>query len=104
MPDQLHTRYCSKACASLDGKVRRRARIRGGRVEQYDRQAIYGRDGWTCRICGGALRTDVVYNHDLAPSIDHIIPVAAGGADAPDNVQAAHRICNSYKGADLIPA
>jgi 5-methylcytosine-specific restriction endonuclease McrA len=34
-----------------------------------------------------------------SPTIDHIIPMAKGGGHIWDNVQVAHAICNSTKGA-----
>ena len=34
--------------------------------------------------------------------VDHIIPVAAGGTDDPDNLWLACRPCNQYKGAQII--
>lgn len=35
----------------------------------------------------------------LAPTLDHIIPLAAGGTHEPSNCQCAHFSCNSAKGA-----
>jgi 5-methylcytosine-specific restriction endonuclease McrA len=34
----------------------------------------------------------------LAPTIDHIVPLARGGTHEPSNVQSAHFICNALKG------
>jgi len=56
------------------------------------RPAVLARDGWLCGLCG-----EFVLPADL--SIDHIIPVAQGGADTLANLQVAHRRCNSRKGA-----
>ena len=36
------------------------------------------------------------------PSIDHIIPVSRGGTHTWDNVQLAHRYCNSIKSNKLV--
>jgi 5-methylcytosine-specific restriction endonuclease McrA len=33
----------------------------------------------------------------MAPSLDHILPLARGGAHDHSNLQLAHRICNSRK-------
>jgi 5-methylcytosine-specific restriction endonuclease McrA len=41
-------------------------------------------------------KTEVV-PHSLAPTIDHLIPLARGGGDTPANVATAHFICNSIK-------
>ncbi|WP_291199721.1 HNH endonuclease signature motif containing protein [Hyphomonas sp.] len=35
------------------------------------------------------------------PTLDHIRPKAAGGSDAPGNLQLAHAVCNWRKGARL---
>ncbi len=40
----------------------------------------------------------------LAPVIDHIVPLDAGGLHEPANVQCAHFLCNSKKGARVYGA
>lgn len=52
----------------------------------------------TCAICGGRLRFDLRKPHPKSPSVDHIIPIALGGApyDAA-NLQAVHYGCNAAK-------
>jgi 5-methylcytosine-specific restriction endonuclease McrA len=42
---------------------------------------------------------DKVVPHYKAPTIDHLIPISEDGEDAPANVQLAHFICNSIRGA-----
>lgn len=74
-----------------DNYNRRRARKKAGVVERYTRLAIYERDGGVCGIC----REPVGERWE----IDHIIPIARGGADAPSNVQIAHPRCNRKKWA-----
>ena len=39
----------------------------------------------------------LVFPHPGSPSIDHIIPRAAGGKDFPNNLRLAHFRCNSKK-------
>lgn len=90
--------YCSTACASLACKARRRACKRMARCEPYRRIDIFERDGWRCHICGKKIRCSLPHSHPLGATLDHLIPLANGGADAPDNVAAAHRLCNSIKG------
>ena len=52
----------------------------------------------TCHIC----------HHPGSDTVDHLIPIAAGGDPLdPDNLAPAHRVCNSRKGAkagSLSPA
>ena len=50
------------------------------------RATILKRDGYECAYCG---------SH--ANSVDHIIPVAHGGEDHPDNLIASCGSCNSKK-------
>lgn len=57
------------------------------------------RDGINCRICGCAV--DLKAKGDLRPSIDHIVPRAAGGSDDASNLQLAHIWCNRFKGRHL---
>lgn len=74
----------------------RRARLAGVMHEPYERIAVYERDGWVCQLCGGSIDRQASVRSRKA-TIDHIIPIAKGGADAFDNVQAAHLGCNARK-------
>jgi 5-methylcytosine-specific restriction endonuclease McrA len=56
------------------------------------RDQIVARDGAICALCGEGVTAE-------ERSIDHIMPVALGGSDDPENLQVAHRVCNSRKGA-----
>lgn len=49
----------------------------------------------TCGICGKVIDKDDV-------TIDHIIPLCKGGNHVLENVQLAHRICNSRKGSKTM--
>lgn len=82
-------------------KVRRRARIKQTPVVPYLRADIFERDGWMCQLCHEAIDRTAVSPDWLSASIDHIVPIALGGGDTPENVQASHRICNIRKGARL---
>lgn len=50
------------------------------------RAYVLERDKWVCHICGGK-----------ANSVDHIIPVSAGGSHSLENLSAACFLCNSRK-------
>lgn len=67
-------------------KLRSRAR------ERY-RRHVLRRDGYRCRYCGarGPL------------TLDHVVPLARGGANRPCNLAAACVACNAAKG-DRTPA
>lgn len=87
--DDPQIRFCSKQC--------KKNRPRPSVCEPYVRGDIFKRDGWRCHICNRKCRRDVGAQHSLSPTIDHIQPLAAGGADTRRNVATAHRICNSRK-------
>jgi hypothetical protein len=97
---QLTAAYCSRSCIRADAKDRRRAAVRAASgAELVYRKRIFERDGWRCQLCHKKVRRDVDWLHDLAPTLDHIVPVTEDGRHEPANVQCAHRICNSFKGA-----
>src|SRR5579883_877718 len=55
---------------------------------------VYNRAGGRCGICGEPVEPADV-------SIDHIHPLARGGAHEPDNWQLANRTCNVHKQARM---
>jgi|SRR5579859_6154136 len=66
------------------------ARLRGQYVAPVSLDVLYARDKGVCALCGEPV------NRSEA-SIDHIVPLSEGGLHGPDNVQLAHRSCNSRK-------
>lgn len=55
-----------------------------------------------CGICGGMIDMTLHWNHEMAWTLDHIRPLAEGGAPEDlSNLTPAHRVCNSKKGAKL---
>lgn len=68
-------------------KNRRRARIEGNGFVKYNPAEIFARDGHSCIYCDAP-----------ALHLDHLIPIARGGPDTPDNVAAACARCNKRKG------
>lgn len=97
--DQTRNRYCSQRCARSDAAARRRARKKNAYVADVCRLDIFERDRWRCQICGCRVAKTKVVPHPKAPTIDHIVPLDAGGDHEPKNVQLAHNICNTRKGA-----
>ncbi len=87
----------SQADTRRDHKHRYRARKRSAYLKPVSPLAIYRRDGWACRLCGDPIDQGVDPQADLAPSLDHIIPLANGGTHEPGNVWAAHRGCNARR-------
>ena len=63
------------------------------RLHQKHRQMIMAKYEGICHIC----------EEPYADAIDHVVPVAKGGSDHPDNLRPAHTACNSKKGAKSYP-
>lgn len=71
---------------------------------------LISRDGLRCALCGGMCdRSDYKKNKKgfyvfgvNYPSIDHIMPISKGGGHTWDNVQVAHRGCNTRKGNKVV--
>lgn len=78
---------------------KRRAVVRGNGFEPYEVINIFKRDRFVCQICHGRIPKNQKWPHPLSASIDHIVPVSSGGADAPHNIQSTHLQCNLIKQA-----
>ena len=100
---RIDAKFCSEECSSHAHSGTRKLAQRAGRERRnpdaglLDRNAIAERDKFRCGICGG--RVDMTLSHPdpMYGSIDHIVPVAAGGTDDPANLQLAHLRCNLSK-------
>ena len=75
--------------------ARRRARLAEQIVETVDPDVVFDRDRWRCHLCGKRIDRTLSGRHRLGPTLDHLIPLAAGGEHSYANVAAAHRACNS---------
>jgi len=105
--------YCSAECKRKALRKREHIRRKRDGLNHYARarkhnaprekgitlSKLIKRDGLQCAICGLMCIYCEDRNAPLAPTIDHIIAIANGGGHTWDNVQVAHRQCNSYKGA-----
>lgn len=94
-------------------KSDRRARLRQVERELFTSKEIADRDSWLCQICIGRGRTKGEariarsrrWPDGRSLSIDHIVPLARGGAHTRVNVQATHLECNlrkRVKGTDQL--
>jgi 5-methylcytosine-specific restriction endonuclease McrA len=87
-------------------EVRRRYEARKAGVPHlpWTTRGILDRDEWMCLLVaclcpsGREIDPSVAHRTRWAGTADHIIPISKGGADTPDNLQAAHLACNSSKG------
>ena len=105
-------RYCGAPCRKLSETTRankrasravRKARERASTAEVFDPVDVLRRDGWRCHLCHCStperLRGTM---HPRAPELDHIVPLARGGAHTRINTACACRSCNAGKGASLV--
>lgn len=87
--------------------IKQRAIKYGVLREPYCRKDLLERDCWTCQLCQVPLLKTWKYNKKTwVPSpqnatLDHIVPMSKGGADAPWNIQACCLKCNGRKGATI---
>lgn len=81
---------------------RRRALKRGGSSEPYTLAEIAARDGHRCGLCRKRVAMTQKAPDPKSPVIDHVVPLALGGDDTKVNVQLAHWLCNSRKGARAV--
>lgn len=71
-------------------------------VEVVEPAVVFERDTWTCHLCGEAIDRALSGRHRWGPTLDHLVPLALGGEHSYANVAAAHRACNSAKGARVL--
>lgn len=111
--------YCSDECKSTMNKEKQKVRKRlrevkakkNGKIEwNISLEKLIQRDEGICKICGRQVDTEDYYYTDEGyfiagdnyPSIDHVIPLAKGGTHTWNNIQLAHRNCNSIKSDNII--
>lgn len=99
---------CSAECYKLKlreqrhvSKQRRRAIQKAAYVAPVYRKRVFEADGYRCHICNKMTRKGASVPHPLAPTIDHLVPLAKGGTHEPINCRTAHFLCNSLKGDRL---
>jgi len=88
-----------RRASAAAGRSRRRTALEDATVERFDPVDIYERDGWRCQLCGEPVDPHSTWPDPLYPSLEHIVPLAAGGKHSRANTQLAHWICNVRKGA-----
>lgn len=64
---------------------------------------MYERQGGLCVYCGRTMLLDAPQKSKLRATIDHRVPLHAGGTWAKANLLLSCRKCNSYKGCVVIP-
>lgn len=90
---------CMHAYGHRVGHALRRARKHTEDRESVDPVKVFERDNWRCHICGKRAPKQLRGTlDDMAPELDHILPLAKGGSHTYANTACAHRKCNQKKG------
>ena len=97
-------KFCSRPCLDNDKHARRDALKRSSTIagEVFGVIEIANRDGWVCHLCGEPIDPNASRNSDWGLSLDHLIPLSAGGEHRRDNAAIAHRWCNSVRGVKTV--
>lgn len=90
-PGQLHS---YRVCDVYNKIVYPKGRVRVIYTPR-ERKMIYNKAEGRCQLCGCKITYDEM-------SLDHIVPLAMGGEDSFENLQATCEPCNSHKNA-LLP-
>jgi hypothetical protein len=91
--------FCSAECNMSAHRLQRSLRRRTGEgMTGWLRAEIFNRDGWICGICRKKVDPDLRYPDPMAPSLDHIVPVAEGGLNEAANLRLTHLRCNCSRG------
>ena len=101
---------CKKKYQNRQHDLRRRIKNKSNINNDISLEKLMQRDEGICKICGRQVDTEDYYYTDEGyfiagenyPSIDHIIPLAKGGTHTWNNIQLAHRHCNSIKCDNII--
>jgi 5-methylcytosine-specific restriction endonuclease McrA len=84
--------------SSSAARHERRVRTNREGSERFDPFDVYERDGWICMLCGRQVDKHLRWPDEMSASLDHNIPLVAGGLHTRANCQLAHLICNIRKG------
>lgn len=91
-------RYRNHRIRANRDKERRRARQHNAYVADVDRKRVFKLDAYRCHLCGKKCDRTKSVPHPKAPTVDHVIPLAAGGTHEPANCRTACFKCNAVKG------
>jgi len=80
---------------------RRRITLAEAASEPYTLREIAERDEFCCQLCRLPVDMGLTWPDRWSATIDHRVPLVRGGDDTRANVQLAHFVCNSRKGAAL---
>jgi len=78
---------------------KRRAAGYGGAIGEVDGESLWELCGGLCAICTGAIDVLLAWPDPQSISLDHIVPLSAGGAHETENCRWTHLVCNLRKGS-----
>ncbi|HUS17832.1 MAG TPA: HNH endonuclease [Chloroflexia bacterium] len=87
--------YCSADCRGW-------SKTRRDPLNTKNKRAVLRRDNWHCYLCDRAIDPALRWPHEQSGTVDHVMPVSAGGTHRVANLRAAHWRCNVEK-ADTLP-
>lgn len=117
---------CSEGCAALRARqqnrehyaksmltARGRERVRRAEykrkaiklqafVEDVSRDEVMARGKWKCHLCGHSIPKEAVWPSPMFGTVDHVLPLVAGGKHSYANCKPAHLRCNCVKGAKPV--
>lgn len=99
-------KYCPKCCQKRNSRSNfcdicgTPLEEREGRIKLPHgmKEKVFRKDGYRCRMCGASK------DDGIELTIDHIIPLAAGGTNDLDNLQTLCRECNENKANLILPS
>lgn len=84
-----------------EAEHRRRARKLSLPYDSIDRVQVWEASGGICALCGEQIDAALRHPDPMSRSLDHIIPLSAGGHHIRANVQITHLRCNLRKGVKI---
>lgn len=90
-------RFCGTQCEQAAAAERRRARLIDAFIEDVPRHKVFEADGYRCHICRRLTDRTKKVPHPLAPTVDHLLPLAKGGKHERSNCRTACFRCNCTK-------
>lgn len=99
---QTSLKVCGEACRAVNESAKNRrknAKRKAAKVgDPYTIADVVKRDGNKCHLCGKRVNMSLPGTDRMGPTVDHLLPIAAGGLDELANVRLAHRSCNCSRG------
>ena len=90
-PDKVAAFRVRRAQAELEGNATRE--LINAKWEASDK---------TCCLCGARIDDTLDSPHPMSRTLEHLTPIARGGRHDIDNIDFAHRTCNTKKGPKTL--